>query len=86
MHDSRTADDDHCPLRRRHDGDQISSLFDLFLQKAHAGVYSVSGAGHGLPELLAIAVTAALHLKKGQMLLSIAGGTVCYMLLVQLVF
>ena len=33
-----------------------------------------------------IVVVAALHLWKRQMLLSIAGGTVCYMLLVQLVF
>ena len=41
---------------------------------------------HGLPELVAIAVTAALHLWKRQMLLSIAGGTICYMALVQLVF
>ena len=31
-------------------------------------------------------VTVALHLWKRQMLVSIAGGTVCYMLLVQLVF
>ncbi|HCE74249.1 MAG TPA: branched-chain amino acid transporter AzlD, partial [Lachnospiraceae bacterium] len=41
---------------------------------------------HGLPELLAIAVTAGLHLWKKNMLLSIAGGTIVYMLLVQLVF
>lgn len=41
---------------------------------------------HGLPEAIAIAVVAGLHLWKRQMLLSIAGGTVCYMLLVQLVF
>lgn len=41
---------------------------------------------YGLPELIAIAVTIGLHLWKKQMLLSIAGGTVCYMLLVQLVF
>lgn len=41
---------------------------------------------YGLPELIAIAVTIGLHLWKRQMLLSIAGGTVCYMLLVQLVF
>lgn len=41
---------------------------------------------HGLPELIAIAVTVVLHLWKKQMLLSIAGGTVCYMLLVQLFF
>lgn len=41
---------------------------------------------YGLPELIAIAVTVAIHLWKRQMLLSIAGGTICYMLLVQLVF
>ena len=47
---------------------------------------SLLTAPHGLPEALAILVVAALHLWKRQMLLSIAGGTVCYMLLVQLVF
>lgn len=47
---------------------------------------SVLAGSHGLPELIAIAVVVALHRWKGQMLLSIAGGTVCYMLLVQLVF
>lgn len=41
---------------------------------------------HALPELIAIAVTVGLHLWKRQMLLSIAGGTVCYMLLIQFVF
>ena len=41
---------------------------------------------YGLPELIAIAVTVGLHLWKRQMLISIAGGTVCYMLLVQLIF
>ena len=47
---------------------------------------SVIQAPHALPELLAIAVVIALHLWKRNMLLSIAGGTVCYMLLVQTVF
>ena len=41
---------------------------------------------HGLPEAISIALVIALHVWKRQMLLSIAGGTVCYMLLVQLVF
>lgn len=41
---------------------------------------------HGLPELIAIIVVVLLHLWRKQMLLSIAGGTVCYMLLVQFVF
>lgn len=47
---------------------------------------SVLRGTHGLPELLAIVVTIALHLWKRQMLLSIAGGTVFYMMLVQMVF
>ena len=47
---------------------------------------SIFSGSHGLPELLAIAVVVLLHLWKRQMLLSIAGGTICYMLLVQLVF
>ena len=41
---------------------------------------------HGIPELISILLVIALHVWKRQMLLSIAGGTVCYMLLVQLVF
>jgi len=41
---------------------------------------------HGVPELIAMAVVTALHFWKRQVLLSIAGGTVVYMLLVQLVF
>ena len=44
------------------------------------------GGSHGIPELIGILVTALLHFWKRQMLLSVAGGTVCYMLLVQLVF
>ncbi len=47
---------------------------------------NVLAYSYGLPELIAILVTVALHLWKRQTLLSIAGGTVCYMLLVQLVF
>lgn len=40
----------------------------------------------GLPELIACAVVASLHVWKRNSLLSIGGGTVCYMLLVQLIF
>ena len=46
----------------------------------------VTSFSYGLPELIAILATVGLHLWKRQMILSIAGGTVCYMLLVQLVF
>ena len=41
---------------------------------------------YGLPELIACAVVAALHVWKRNSLLSIGGGTVCYMLLVQFIF
>lgn len=40
----------------------------------------------GLPELFGLLATAILHIWKRNTLLSIAGGTVLYMLLVQLVF
>nr|WP_024294087.1 branched-chain amino acid transporter permease [Lacrimispora indolis] len=41
---------------------------------------------HGLPELLAIVAIAALHLWKGNSLLSIGVGTALYMVLIQGVF
>ncbi len=62
-----------------------SAVFGLLVIYCLRNVSLFSGS-HGLPELLAVALTAALHLWKGQMLLSIAGGTVFYMLLVQFVF
>lgn len=46
----------------------------------------VAQAPHGLPELLAVIVIAALHRWKGNSLLSIGAGTVFYMFLVQVVF
>ena len=41
---------------------------------------------YGLPELISVAVVVGLHLWKGNTLASIALGTLCYMMLVQLVF
>lgn len=41
---------------------------------------------HGAPEALAVAAVAVLHCWRGNVLLSIAGGTALYMLLVQVVF
>ena len=47
---------------------------------------SLMTAPHGIPEFLGIAATIIIHLAKRQMLLSIGGGTVFYMLLVQFIF
>lgn len=43
-------------------------------------------APYGLPELLGCAVVVLLHVWKRSTLLSIAGGTACYMLLIAFVF
>lgn len=43
-------------------------------------------APFGLPEVLSCGLVAVLHLWKRSTLLSIIGGTVCYMVLVQRVF
>ena len=47
---------------------------------------SLVNAPHGIHELIACVLTAALHVWKRNSLLSIGGGTMAYMLLVQLVF
>ena len=41
---------------------------------------------NGIPELLSVAVVAGLHIWKRNTLLSIAAGTILYMILVQVVF
>lgn len=41
---------------------------------------------HGIPEFISIGVVVILHLWKRQMLISIAGGVICFMLLVQMFF
>ena len=62
-----------------------SAAFGMLVIYCLKDVPILSG-NHGLPELISIVLVVLLHLWKRQMLLSIAGGTVCYMLLVQLVF
>ncbi len=47
---------------------------------------SVLTGTHAVPELISIGVVVVLHFWRRQMLLSIAGGTVCYMLLIQFFF
>ncbi len=46
----------------------------------------ILGPSHGLPELIAVLITAGLHLWRHNTLLSVFGGTACYMFLVQVVF
>ena len=45
-----------------------------------------TSAGAWVPQVIAVGVTAGLHWWRRNTLLSIAAGTMCYMLLVQLVF
>ncbi|MBQ6718894.1 MAG: branched-chain amino acid transporter permease [Oscillospiraceae bacterium] len=47
---------------------------------------SVTTAPFGIPEAIGCAAVAGLHIWKRSTLLSIGGGTVVYMLLVQLIF
>ncbi len=47
---------------------------------------SIFTGSHAIPELLAITLVIVLHTWKRQMLLSIAGGTIFYMILVQFIF
>ena len=47
---------------------------------------SLGSAPYGLPELISCAMVVLLHVWKRNTLLSIIGGTACYMILVQLVF
>jgi branched-subunit amino acid transport protein AzlD len=60
-----------------------SAVFGMLVVYCLKDVSLVSGT-HGIPELIAIVVTVLLHTWKRQMLISIAGGTACYMLLLHL--
>lgn len=62
-----------------------AAVFGLLVVYCLKNVSLFTGS-HGIPEAIGIAVVVGLHLWKKQMLLSIAGGTICYMLLVQFVF
>lgn len=61
-----------------------AAIFGMLVVYCLKNVSILTGS-HGIPELIAIVVTAGLHLWKRSMLLSIAGGTVCYMILVQMI-
>lgn len=61
-----------------------AAIFGMLVVYCLKGV-DWGGGTHGWPEILGILVTAGLHLWKREMLLSIAGGTVVYMVVVQVV-
>ena len=61
-----------------------AAVFGLLVVYCLRNVDLLSGS-HGLPELLSILLVIGLHVWKRQMLLSIAGGTIFYMFLVQTV-
>ena len=62
-----------------------AAIFGMLIVYCLKSVTPFAGR-HGIPEAIALAVTVTLHKWKHQTLVSIAGGTVCYVLLVQLVF
>ena len=62
-----------------------AAVFGLLVVYCLKGVHPLA-APHGIPELIAVVIVVLLHLKWRNTLVSIAGGTVIYMLLVQLVF
>ena len=62
-----------------------AAVFGMLIVYCLKDTSFLSGS-HGLPEIAGILVTAVLHLKFRQMLLSIAGGTAIYMVLIQYVF
>jgi branched-subunit amino acid transport protein AzlD len=61
-----------------------SAVFGMLVVYCLKDVSLLSGT-HGIPEFIAIVVTILLHMWKRQMLVSIAGGTACYMLLLHLI-
>ena len=61
------------------------AVFSLLVVYCLKNVNFVTGS-HWILEFLAIATVVSLHLWRRQMLLSIAGGTAVYMLLVQFIF
>ena len=61
------------------------AIFGLLVVYCLKNVTVLTGS-HGIPELIAIALVVAVHLWQRKLLLSVAVGTVCYMVLVQMVF
>ena len=53
-----------------------SAVFGLLIVYCLKNVSPLTGS-HGIPELISLLLVIALHLWKRQMLISIAGGTIC---------
>ncbi|MCM1148692.1 MAG: AzlD domain-containing protein [Butyricicoccus sp.] len=62
-----------------------SAVIGMLVVYCFKDVHVFSGS-HGLPELIALAAVAGSYVWKRNTLLSVLGGTVIYMALVQLVF
>ncbi len=62
-----------------------SAIFGMLVIYCLKNVTFTSGT-FGIPELASIAVTVLIHLWRRNMMLSMAAGTACYMVLVNLVF
>lgn len=62
-----------------------SAVFGLLVIYCLKNVSIFTGL-HGIPEALSIIFVVVLHLWKRQMLISIAGGTILYMFLIQFIF
>lgn len=73
------------PVFVRHVGALLpSAVFGMLVVYCLRNVNIATGA-HGLFELISIVVTGAFHLWRRNMILSIAGGTACYMLLLHFI-
>ncbi len=61
------------------------AVFGLLVVYCFRNVSFLTGT-HGIPELISLGVVVALYVWKRGMVIPMLGGTICYMLLVQLVF
>ena len=62
-----------------------AAIFAMLVVYCLKNVSFVSGS-YGIPEMIGLMVTTAIHLWKRNMMLSMVAGTAIYMLLVQVVF
>ena len=62
-----------------------SAVFGMLVVYCLKNIQIFQGT-HGIPEMISVIITDILHIWKRQMLFSITGGTVCYMLLIHFIF